>query len=286
MNAMSHPDLQRHVGRYYGKYAGIVTANTDDEMRGRIKVKVVSVFGADVEVEARPCFPFGHFFVPDVGAHVWVEFEAGSPRHPLYTGYWYPDGSVPAEAAIDPPANRVIRMPSGHTIELQDKDGEQKVVIRHKDNAFVTLDKDGSVLVSNKHGSHLYLNAKDGEATLTEEHGNFVRMSGDGVTIVNASGTVLELKGGALKVIAAAAVTITAKDVNVESSTVNLGQRAGLSGERVLLGEAFMNAFLTHTHPTALGPSGPPIPVPPLLLPPIPNVPHLLLSSGVKVAKP
>ena len=203
----------------------------------------------------------------------------------FYTGYRYPEGTVPADAAIDPPTNRVIHMPSGHTIELQDKKGEEKIVIRHKDNAFVTLDKDGSVLVSNKNGSHLYLNAKDGEATLTEEHGNFLRMSSGGVTIVNAAGAILEIKDKALKVIAADAVTVTAKDVNLESSTVSLGQRAGQSGERVLLGESFLAEFAKHTHPTALGPSGPPVPVPPFTPPPLPAVPHLLLSSGIKVAK-
>jgi phage gp45-like len=280
-----HPDLQRHIGKFYGKYAAVVTSLKDEEKRGQIQVQVPSIFGMTDLVWARPCFPYGHYMVPHEGAQVWVEFEGGDPRYPLYSGAWYPTGLIPQEAQEDPPANRVIQMPSGHTIELQDKPGEEKVVVRHKDNSFVTLDKDGSVLISNKNGSHLYLNAKDAEATLVEEHGNLVRMTSDGVTIVNKSGAVIEMKGDAVKIIAKDAITLTAKDVNIESSTVNLGSKAGISGERVLLAETFLTAYITHTHPTVLGPSGPPLPIPMPIPPPVPMTPHPMLSAGTKVTK-
>src|SRR5690349_16118403 len=121
----AHPDLQRHVGKFYGKYSGIVTDNEDPDNLGRIKVKVPSVL-EDVEVLARPCLPFGHFYVPAVGAKIWLEFEAGDPRFPLWVGAWYPTGTTPPEAAIQPPDNRVIQTPSGHTIELMDKKDEEK----------------------------------------------------------------------------------------------------------------------------------------------------------------
>lgn len=286
-----HPDLQRHIGKYYGKYSGVVAdydaeLEEDDIKLGWIRVQVPSVFGPDYIGTARPCFPYGHFAVPKAGAHVWIEFEAGDARHPLYTGFWYPTGTVPPEADANPPLNRVVQMPSGHTVEFEDKEGEEKIVIRHKDNAFIALDKDGSVLVSNKNGSHVYLNAKDGDATFTEQHGNIMHMKSDGIVVVNAAGTLFEMKEGKVKVVSQDAVTLMAKDVNIESATVNLGQNAGTAGERVLLGETFLMAFATHVHPTALGPSGPPLPVPPFIPPPVPNVPHLLLSSGVKVKKP
>jgi uncharacterized protein involved in type VI secretion and phage assembly len=277
-----HPDLQRHVGKYYGKYAALVTNVSDPEKRGQIQVTIPSIYGATDVVWARASFPYGHFYVPPIGAQVWVEFEGGDPRYPLYTGAWYPTSLVPKEAQDDPPANRVIQMPSGHTIELQDKAGEEKVVIRHKDNSFVTLDKDGSVVVSNKNGSHIYLNAKDADVTMVEEHGNYVHMSADGVAIVNKSGALIEMKDDKVKVVAKDALTITAKDVNIESSTVSLGPSAGTGGERVLLGETFLMSYMAHTHPTVLGPSGPPLPP---VLPPIPMTPHPMLSSGTKVAK-
>src|SRR6266850_6876277 len=125
-------DLQRHAGKYYGKYSGEVTDVADTEFFGRIKVKVPAVFGADVEVRARPCFPYGHFFVPPTGTKVWVEFECGDTHYPLWVGTWYPQGKSPADAAISPPENRVIQTASGHTVQIFDKDGEEKIVIKHK----------------------------------------------------------------------------------------------------------------------------------------------------------
>src|SRR5262245_27429655 len=102
-------DLRRHAGKFYGKYSGTVTDNADKNFFGRIKVTVPTVFGDGVEVSARPCFAYGHFFVPPVGAQVWVEFEAGDTNYPLWVGTWYPDGKAPTEAAISPPDNRVIQ---------------------------------------------------------------------------------------------------------------------------------------------------------------------------------
>jgi Type VI secretion system/phage-baseplate injector OB domain len=278
-------DLNRHVGKYYGKYSGDVTDNEDAEQMGRIKVKVPTMFGADREVIARPCFPTAHFYVPPVGAKVWVEFEAGDPSYPLYVGIWYPTGTVPPQAAVTPPDNRVIQTPSGHTIELMDKEGEEKIVIRHKDNSFISLDKTGSVLVSNKNGSHIFLNAEQEEATITEQHGNFIRMKDDGVSVVNVNGAVIEMKDDSVKVIAKDAVTISTKDLNIETSTVNLGQGSGQGmgpgspGEKALLAESFLlQVFASHMHPSAMGPTGPPIPTPP-------GVPPytLILSKSVKI---
>lgn len=247
------PDIQRHAGKYYGKYSGLVTDAADPLKLGRITVTVPSVFGPEMPVRARPCLPFGHFFVPAVGTNVWVEFEGGDPNYPLWVGTWYPDGAVPAEAQRDPPVNRVMQTPSGHTIELLDEEGEEKIVIRHKGQSFVSIDKDGGVLISNQNGSHLFLNAKDEEATLVEQHGNYIRLTADGVSIVNNEGAAaINLQGDLVRIIGGT--------IALEGSSVVLG--AGAS-EAVTLGKSVQElwlAFMTHTHPTGVGPSGPPVP--------------------------
>ncbi|NNF59404.1 MAG: phage tail protein [Rhodothermaceae bacterium] len=256
---MLHPDLQRHAGKFYGKYSGEVTDIADEEQLGRITVRVPPVFGPELTVRARPCFPTGHFFVPPVGAKVWVEFEAGDPNYALWVGMWYPSGTVPAEAQQDPPVNRVIQTPSGHTVEFLDEEGEEKVVIRHKENAFLAIDKDGGVLISNNKGSHLFLNATDEETTLVEQHGNFLRLTADGVSLVNNEGAAtLQLTGDTARLIAT--------NIVLEGTSVALGKDAM---EPAVLGQTFSqlwNAFVFHTHATGVGPSGPPIPpaVPPL----------------------
>lgn len=246
-----HPELARHAGKYYGKYSGEVVTNEDDQQLGRITVKVPSVFGTDLEVLARPCLPYGHFFIPHVGCKVWVEFEAGDPNFALWVGAWYPTGSPPPEAAQTPPDNRVIHTPAGHIIEIQDKDGEEKITLRHKSNAFVAIDKDGSVIMGAKNGSSVVLNAKDGNVMVVESNGNTISMKDDSIVLMNKGGAAtLEMKGGV--------VQIAGDKILLRGSQVVLGEGAL---EPVVLGKLFTTMFNAHTHPTALGPSGPPIPI-------------------------
>jgi hypothetical protein len=263
------PDLQRHVGKYYGKFSGEVTKNEDSDKLGRISVKIPAVFGPTVEVPARPCFPPGHFFVPPVGARVWVEFEGGDPNYPLWVGTWYPTSAVPPEAAISPPDNRVIQTPSGHTIQIMDKNGEEKIVIKHKSNAFISIDKDGSVVLANQNGSNVFLNAKDKKFSITDENSNLLMMTSDDVAIVKGN-SMIQLKGDS--------ALVRAKTVIIEGQSVGLGPSAK---EPAIMGTTFAatyNLFAVHTHPTALGPSGPPVP------PGVPLAPMAGLSTTVTVA--
>jgi hypothetical protein len=274
-------DMQRHVGKYYGKYSGEVTNNEDDQNLGRITVKVPPVFGPDLEVRARPCLPFGHFFVPAIGTKVWIEFEAGNPDYPLWVGVWYPEDTTPVEAAVSPPDNRVIQTPSGHTIEFMDEDGEEKITIKHMSNAFISIDKNGSILISNPNGSHIYLNAEAEETTVVEQHGNHISMTENGLVMVNHDGS-------ATVQLSADTARLIASNIILQGSSVALGAGAtDPPGEPAILGQTFSqmwNNFITsyaaHTHATAMGPSGPPLP--PLVPPPV-LAPGQGLASAVVV---
>jgi len=251
------PELQRHAGRVYGKYSGEVTDYHDPEFMGRIKVRVPSVLGSE-PVWARPCLPYAHFFVPHEGTRVWVEFEAGDPSYPIWVGVWYPRESAPPEAATDPPASRVIHTPSGHMVQFLDEAGEEKILIRHKDDSYISIDKDGSVLIGNKNGSALILNAKDGNLMLVEEHGHVLTMSADALVIANKEGATVELKGDKANIIA--------PKVFLAGESVGLG--ASPAQQPTIMGTAFTalwTQFMTHTHATAMGPSGPPVPPAPLI---------------------
>ncbi len=244
--------------RWYGKYSGQVTGNEDDQQQGRVQVTVPAIFGATLQVWARPCFPYGHFFVPPVDTRVWVEFEGGDPEYPIWVGAWYPKAVTPQESRVTPPDNRVIQTASGHTIELDDSDGKARITIRHKDNSFLAIDDKGSVVVANKNGSTLYLNADKGEASLLSEHGHVLAMNGEGMVLMNKDGASLDLTGDTVR--------INAATIMLAGNTVSLG--AGAS-EPTVLGTQFQTLwtqFLTHTHPTAMGPSGPAVP-PAILLP-------------------
>src|SRR5207247_6755637 len=71
--------IQRVESRYYGKYRGQVTDNSDPSNLGRVKAKVPRLLGDEETGWALPAFIYGGaseqglFAVPDVGAGVWIE---------------------------------------------------------------------------------------------------------------------------------------------------------------------------------------------------------------------
>lgn len=112
--------------RYFGKYRGTVSDNADPTSRGRIKVRVPAVLG-DLEVWAMPCVPYagagvGFYSLPNSGTGVWVEFEAGDPSYPIWTGCFWADNELPdqSDAAIK------IWKTDSVTLRLHDGDDEWK----------------------------------------------------------------------------------------------------------------------------------------------------------------
>lgn len=101
---MINDDLQQDLltwirSHFFGKYRGIVKDNQDDTRRGRLKVSVPAVLG-DLEVWAMPCVPYagdsvGFYSLPPNGSGVWIEFEAGDPSYPIWTGCFWADNELP-----------------------------------------------------------------------------------------------------------------------------------------------------------------------------------------------
>jgi uncharacterized protein involved in type VI secretion and phage assembly len=263
-------DLTRHAGKYYGKYSGRAVDVADPDQLGRVKVSVPSVYGPDLQVWARPCFPPGHFFVPPAGSAVWVEFEAGDPSYPLWVGTWYPQGTVPPEADKPSAVGHVVHTPAGHVIELTDEDGKEKLVIRHKLDSFVSIDEKGSILAANQKGSYLYLNADKAEVSMTSEQGHMVTLGSDGVTAVHSGGSRVEIVDGKVKLTGTSSVQIVAQEVSIAGGSVALG---GSAQSPAVLGDQLLAIFNSHFHPTAVGPSGIPVP----------QLPPTALSTSVKV---
>jgi hypothetical protein len=99
--------------RFYGKYRGEVINPLDPLGMGRVQVSVPAVTGDDRMAWAMPCSPFagpgvGFFAIPPMGAKVWVEFEAGDPDLPIWTGGFWDLGDAPAAPGPQQMLTRVL----------------------------------------------------------------------------------------------------------------------------------------------------------------------------------
>jgi uncharacterized protein involved in type VI secretion and phage assembly len=117
--------------RFYGKYDGTVTSNADEENRGRIRAKVPAIFDEEESGWALPCTPYagpgvGFFFVPPIGAKVWIEFEDGNPEHPIWTGCYWLQGDGPMMPAK---AETKIIKTDTTTLKLDDMAGAEGITI-------------------------------------------------------------------------------------------------------------------------------------------------------------
>lgn len=244
--------------RYYGKYRGFVADNEDPEQRGRLRLKIPSVLGGEISGWALPCLPFGGlakqglFFVPEVDAQVWVEFEEGNLDFPIWTGvFWQAQGDAPEEGAKSPPTTRVIRTPSGHVLQFDDTEGEEQVRLHHPKDAEFLVDPDGTVSLTDASGGKLTLDAASNKAILEDANGNTMTMSPTGTTVEDANGNTIEM--------GPAGITVKGTTVTIEGQQVAVG---GAAGEPMIKGTSFLSLFMTHMHTcTAPGsPSSPPIP--------------------------
>jgi len=191
--------VERIERRFYGKYRGIVVDNQDPAKLGRLKLKVPSVLGADVVTGwALPCSPYGgaadqgFLFIPEVGAGVWTEFEEGDLEFPIWAGtFWSQPNSeteIPKpnkgsdgseESSVqDPPTSKIVKTAKGHTLQFEDADGAEMILIREgAQGHFITMDQNG--------------------ITITDANGNSIAMTSSGITIDAGSNTVT-IVGGAI----------------------------------------------------------------------------------------
>jgi uncharacterized protein involved in type VI secretion and phage assembly len=219
--------VERVEGRFYGKYRGLVVDNADPENRGRLRVRVADVLGDEVVSGwALPCAPYGgaadqgFFFIPEVGAGVWVEFEHGNLEYPIWVGtFWSKPGGaseVPKPGdSQSPPTRKIIRTLKGHSIEMEDDDDAEVFIITYNDGSktnTVTMDKTGIAIVD----------ANENKITL-DDSGTLIEDKNQNKITMDGSGTVIEDKNQNKIEMSAAAINIFPSSIcNLGSNAVNL----------------------------------------------------------------
>jgi uncharacterized protein involved in type VI secretion and phage assembly len=149
--------------RYFGKYRGTVVQNLDPENRGRIQVQLGDRYGLFPTTWALPSFPVaflqsGVVAVPPLQASVWVEFEAGDPNYPIWSGAFYENpGEMPALAALGTPATPPIVMQTVGQVTLMLSDNPaQNVLIKTLTGAMIQIGEAG-IVISNGKGASISL---------------------------------------------------------------------------------------------------------------------------------
>lgn len=212
------------VHRHLGKYRGLVVDNADPQQLGRLRARVPSVLGDQaVTGWALPCVPAGgaddqgFLAVPRIGAGVWVEFEEGDLEFPVWVGtFWSSPGGSPETPRVpgadgaagqiaDPSTRTVFKTAKGHSIQIEDADGADLVLIHE--------------------ATHSHTIALDAEGVrVTDGAGNTVALSADGIALTAAGGSSLSMTGDAFTIRSATALTIDAREQAVEiiADTIDL----------------------------------------------------------------
>lgn len=196
--------------RYYGIYRARVTDNKDEQERGRIQVVVPSLFGDNNKLPewATPkdfraaSKGKGEFYVPDVGDFVYVEFEAGDPRFPVYSGGWYGRDEVDTDFAYQngEPTVKGIKTKYGHSIRFDETAGKEKVILNTKAGHYLILDDTSgkeSFYLIHKSGSQLQIDEK-GNAKMFVTGGGFLNLSAETgeVTATSKDGALVSVEKG------------------------------------------------------------------------------------------
>jgi len=136
--------------RFYGKYRGKVVDVNDPDKLGRITAEVPEILQQETSPWALPAVPFagpshGLVLIPEKGDGVWIEFEAGDPSRPIWTGGWWAKNELPSPGDTQV---RALVTSAGHQLVLDDKNKEIKVT--HSGGAEIKLtDSDISLKVGN-----------------------------------------------------------------------------------------------------------------------------------------
>lgn len=295
--------LEKVFNRYYSVYRGQVSDNSDPDHRGRIKVRIPTLFGDDDLPHYAEPRDFrgagakrGEFWVPEVDDWVFVEFEKGDTRYPLYSGGWHGDDEVdtdsfehedgaPQARGWQTKYGHVIKMvdasgkervfmstPKGHYLILDDTEGAEAVFLIHKSGAQLQIDVDGSVKLVAADGGYVSLNAESGEVSAASKDGSLVKIAADILLLPKGGDSMLRLAEGIAQMTSAKDVIVAGNSVTVSGGSVVVdaqGAKLNLGSGKVAIGAGpcelidtvikFMDALLTSPSlcTTGTGPSGP-----------------------------
>ncbi len=254
-------DLARRVeGKLWGKYRATVTSNQDPDKRGRLRLKVPTVF-RDQETDWVPgAFALGGngveaaIAIPATGSQVLVEFIEGDRSAPIWTAtYWDKKiGGDRVHEGFDLPQGDLhwLRTRGGIELRLEDngQDKGQSLILRHPSGAEIAIDTQGVMTLRDA--------ASDGAEVVLDPGAGLLRLKGhDGQEILMENNELTLKVGSASIKLSSSGITLAAPEVKLDGDSVTTGKGAS---SPILNAQTFGTFFDAHVH----GPPGSP-PAPP-----------------------
>lgn len=282
---------EKHTEKFTGFYRAEVIENTDDLEAGRIKVRVFPMFDGVNDSAlpwAIPSDPLmggsanvGGINVPSIGAHVFVFFENGDHRYPVYfAGAPAIQNNVPDAPALsreadqtvsdidakrqtnistaggvtwdEPssahatvyPKNHVYRSEGGITVEIDDTEGEVRFHVYHPSGTRSEVDNAGNQ-VDHIEGTHYDVIIGSDNAYVKDVK----NLTVDGNTNVKIGGNATIEVGGNTEITSSGDTTVNTTTCYVNGDVITSGTVKLDGGGGKIVTTNHICAFTGNPHP-------------------------------------
>ena len=171
----------------------------------------------------------GFHFIPEIEEEVLVGFEGGNAERPFVMGALYTGVNKPEEWQTDANNVKAIRTRSGHTIELNDTEGEEKINIYDNEGSIITFDTQAQSLTINATET-IDIGAKNiniiaeeniniqAQGNITKAAEGDISIQSQGATNIQATGDASLVSSGAVTVEATSDATLSGVNAVVSGS--------------------------------------------------------------------
>ena len=158
-------NLDQFIGSQFTWFIGSVVDIDDPLLSNRVKVMPYGFYDETID---KKHLNWSTVMMPNTSS----SFKGFGSNHELMVGSWvvgfFRDGpsaqdaiilgsiasstdgtiDIPTEAQLNPPTNKVHKTEAGHTVEIDNTPGAERIHIKHKSGSFLRMEADGTINMS------------------------------------------------------------------------------------------------------------------------------------------